>query len=72
MEVENEIVLDVMTEQFVWYSHVLKMAEDRLPMKMTRFGFLLEEVEGDDRPVRRWRQGVLNEMRECQLPEGLW
>jgi len=70
MEVENDIVFDIMTKQLVWYGHVNRMTEERLPKKMLDWVPPGRRRRG--RPVRGWRQGVLNEMRECQLPDDLW
>ncbi|CAH0383080.1 unnamed protein product [Bemisia tabaci] len=70
MEVENDIMFDVMTEQLIWYSHVSRMTEKRLPKKM--LDWIPPGRRRRERPVRGWRQGLLNEIRECQLPGGLW
>ena len=70
MEVENDIVFDVMTKQLVWYGHVNRMTEERLPKKMLDWVPPGRRRRG--RPVRGWRQGVLNEIRDCQLPDDLW
>ena len=70
MEVGNVIVFDVMTKQLVWYGHVNRMTEERLPKKILDWVPPGRRRRG--RPVKGWRQGVLHEMRECQLPEGLW
>ncbi|CAH0393483.1 unnamed protein product [Bemisia tabaci] len=70
MGVENDIIFDVMTRQLVWFGHVNRMTEGRLPKKL--LDWVPPERRRRGRPVKGWRQGVLEEMRVCQLPEGLW
>ncbi|CAH0395288.1 unnamed protein product [Bemisia tabaci] len=69
MGVENDIIFDVMTRQLVWYGHVNRMTDERLPKKSLDWVPPGRRRRG--RPVKGWRQGILEEMRVCQLPEGL-
>ena len=70
MEVENDIVFDVMTKQLVWYGHVNRMTEERLPKKMLDWVPPGRRRRG--RPMKGWREGIEAEMLRCSIPQNLW
>ena len=69
MEVENDIVFEVMTELLVWYGHVSRKTEERLPKQM--LDWIPPGRRRKGRLAKGWRQEVSNVMAECQLLEGL-
>ena len=70
MGVEKDIVHDIRSKQLVWYGHVRRMADDRLPKQV--FDWVPPGRRRRGRPVKGWRQGVEEEIRRCQLPDDLW
>lgn len=70
MGVEGTIVHDIMTKQLVWYGHVQRMADTRLPKKVLEWVPPGRRRRG--RPAKRWVEGIHEEMERCQLPEDLY
>ena len=70
MGVEEDIVHDIKTRQLVWYGHVRRMADSRLPRKV--FDWVPPGRRRRGRPVKGWREGVEGEIRRCNLPDDLW
>ena len=70
MGVKNDIVHDIRSKQLVWYGHVQRMADDRLPKKV--FNWVPPGRRRRGRPVKGWRQGVEEEIRRYHLPDDLW
>ena len=70
MGVENNIVHDIFTKQLVWYGHVQRMPDDRLPKKVLDWVPPGRKRRG--RPAKSWIEGIRQEMRRCDLPEELW
>ena len=70
MDAKETIVHEIMTKQLVWYGHVQRMADDRLPKKILEYVPPGRRRRG--RPAKSWISGIQDEMRRCQLPEDLW
>lgn len=50
-----------------WYGHVQRMSKERLPEQVLDWVPPRKRRRG--RPIKRWRQGVDEEMMRCQLPD---
>ncbi|CAH0386587.1 unnamed protein product [Bemisia tabaci] len=61
MDVENDIVHDIRPKQLVWYGHVRRMTDDRLPKQV--FDWVPPGRRRRGRPMKGWRQGVEAEIR---------
>lgn len=53
---ENDIILDVMTRYLVWYEHVNRMMDGRLPKELLNKVSPGRRQKG--RSVKEWRQRV--------------
>ena len=70
MEVRHTIVDDIKTKQLIWYGHVQRMADNRLPKQILLWTPHGRRRRG--RPRRSWMDGIDSEIRERELPEDLW
>nr|XP_018916932.1 PREDICTED: uncharacterized protein LOC109043975 [Bemisia tabaci] len=70
MNAEQNIVHEIMTEQLVWYGHVQRMADDRLPKKVLDWVPPGRRRRG--RPAKSWIGGIPDEITRCHLPDDLW
>lgn len=70
MNAEQNIVHEIMTKQLVWYGHVQRMADDRLPKKVLDWVPPGRRRRG--RPAKSWIGGIQDEITRCHLPDDLW
>lgn len=70
MGVRKTITDDIKTKQLIWYGHVQRMTEDRLPKQILTWAPHGRRRRG--RPRRSWREGIDKEMEEREIPEDLW
>ena len=59
-----------MTKQLVWYGHVDRMTEERLPKKL--LDWVLPGKRRRGRPMKGLGQGVLEENEKLWEDRGLW
>ena len=56
MGVTHTIIDDIKTKQLIWYGHVQRMAENRLPKQILTWTPHGRRKRG--RPRRSWREGI--------------
>jgi hypothetical protein len=67
---KNTILDDSWAKQLVWFGHLKRMDEERLPQKI--LNWIRTERRKRGRPKTRWKEGVLTAMEECGLRDGDW
>ncbi|XP_045471806.1 uncharacterized protein LOC123678703 [Harmonia axyridis] len=70
MGVKSNIVNDIRTKQLIWFGHVQRMPDNRIPKKI--FKWTPQGLRRRGRPRKSWREGVDKEMRDTGLGEELW
>ncbi|XP_045464709.1 uncharacterized protein LOC123673965 [Harmonia axyridis] len=70
MGVKSNIVNDIRTKQLIWFGHVQRMPDNRIPKKI--FKWTPQGRRRRGRPRKSWREGVDKEMRDTDLGEELW
>ena len=70
MGVTHTIIDDIKTKQLIWYGHVQRMAENRLPKQILTWTPHGRRKRG--RPRRSWRARIDKEIKERDLPESQW
>jgi hypothetical protein len=60
----------IWTKQLVWYGHLPRIYEERLPQKILNWIPTGRRKRG--RPKTRWKECVLRAMEECGLRDGGW
>lgn len=70
MGVKHTIMDDIKTKQLMWYGHVQRMEEGRLPKIILKWSPTGRRRRG--RSKRSWREGVEKEMRLRELEDDLW
>ncbi|XP_044760850.1 uncharacterized protein LOC123318297 [Coccinella septempunctata] len=70
MGIKHTIVDDIRTKQLVWFGHVQRMPEDRIPKQTLLWKPLGRNRRG--RPRLSWREGIDRELRDRDIPEDLW
>jgi hypothetical protein len=68
--VDGNIVEDTRKKQLIWYDHVKRMEEERLPKHL-----LERHAEGRRRRERHrttWKQDIVKAMAKRNLQEGDW
>lgn len=70
MGVTHTIVDDIRRRQLVWYGHVRRMPEGRIPKQILDWQPRGRRRRG--RPRRSWREGIDREIREREIEEDLW
>jgi hypothetical protein len=67
---EESIVKEIEQNQLIWYGHVQRMAERRLP-KIT-LKWMPKQKRAQRRPKKNWMEGIRKAMNERNLNEGQW
>ncbi|XP_044760889.1 uncharacterized protein LOC123318344 [Coccinella septempunctata] len=67
---KHTITDDIKTKQLIWYGHVQRMPDNRLPKQILTWTPRGRRRRG--RPRKSWREGIEKEMEERELPENLW
>ena len=67
---EETIVKEIEQNQLIWYGHVQRMAEGRLP-KIT-LEWMPKQTRARGRPKEHWMEGIRKAMNEINLNEGQW
>lgn len=67
MKVEDTIVDEVRTKQLVWYGHVQRMEENRLPKQVLTWNPAGRRLRG--KPRKSWREGIDSEIKDTGLDE---
>lgn len=70
MGIEGTIINDIESKQLVWYGHVRRMDETRLPKKVMEWVPSARRKRG--RPRKTWKEGVSKAMSARDLREGQW
>ena len=70
MEVKHTIVDDIKNSQLIWYGHVQRMAEIRIPKQIINWKPAGRRKPG--RPRRSWQEGIDTFMEERSLGDGAW
>jgi hypothetical protein len=69
MDIKIQILM-TWAKQLVWYGHLQRMDEERLPQKNLNWMRTGRRKRG--RPKTRWKEGVLRGVEECGLRDGVW
>lgn len=70
MKVDRTIMDDIKNKQLIWFGHVQRMPETRLPKQALQWKPGGRRKQG--RPRRSWQGGINEELRERGLEEDLW
>ena len=70
MDVQRTFVENIERKQLLWYGHMRRMPEERLPQKVWRWQPKNRRKKG--RPRRNWQQGVRETMSKMQVDEDSW
>lgn len=70
MNVNHTIIDDIRAKQLIWYGHMRRMTDERIPIKV--FQWTLKGRRKRGRPRRSWREGIDSEMKNRNLQEGEW
>jgi len=70
MRVDGNIEEDTRKEQLIWYGHVKRMEEERLPKQLLEWHAEGRRRRG--RPRTTWKQDIVTAMAERNLQEGDW
>lgn len=70
MNVRHTIVEDIKDKQLIWFGHVQRMADTRIPKQI--IGWKPGGKRRRGRPRRSWRSGVDEEMRDRGLEGDAW
>ncbi|XP_030768200.1 uncharacterized protein LOC115891781 [Sitophilus oryzae] len=60
MGLKHDIVYDIRTQQLIWYGHVKRMEEHRIPKKILIWNPQGRRKRG--RPCKSWREGIDKEV----------
>ena len=67
---EETIIKEIEQNQLIWYGHVQRMAEGRLPKIVLKW--MPKQKRARGRPKKNWMEGVRKAMNERNLNEGQW
>jgi len=67
---EETIVKEIEQNQLIWYGHVQRMAEGRLPK--IALEWMPKQTRARGRPKEHWMEGIRKAMNEINLNEGQW
>lgn len=70
MGIEGSLITDIERKQLVWYGHVQRMEEKRLPKKVMNWMPPNRRKRG--RPRKTWKEGIAKAMSSRDLREGQW
>lgn len=70
MGVQDTIMKDVERRQLIWYGHVQRMAEGRLPKEAMQWIPRKRRKRG--RPRKNWNEGIRKAMSDRNLNDGQW
>ncbi|XP_030757309.1 uncharacterized protein LOC115883138 [Sitophilus oryzae] len=69
MGAEHTIVDDIRTKQLIWFGHMQRMPDHRIPKQILLWTPRGRNKRG--RP-RSWREGVDKELEDREIPDDLW
>ena len=67
---EETIIKETEHNQFTWYGHVQRMAEERLPKIALKL--MPKQKRARGRQKKNWMEGIKKVMNERNLNEGQW
>jgi hypothetical protein len=67
---EETIIKEIEKKQLIWYGHIQKLAEERLPRIALRW--MPKQKRARGRPKKNWMEGIRKAMNERNLKEGQW
>ena len=70
IRLEETIIKEIEQNQLMWYRHVQRMAEGRLPKISLKW--LPKQKRARGRPKKNWMEGIRKAMNERNLNEGQW
>lgn len=70
MGVEGNVMEDVERRQLIWYGHVQRMDERRLPKQAMQWTPRERRTRG--RPRKNWQEGIRKAMSDRNLQDGQW
>ena len=68
MNTQDTILNEITRKQLIWYGHVERMDQTRLPKFMIEWK--PEGVKKPDRPRRTWKNGIYTAMNERDIRVG--
>lgn len=70
MDAPHTITDEIRTKQLIWYGHVQRMGDERLPKQVLKWKPLGKRKRG--KPRKSWIEGVNSEMQERGLEQDQW
>ncbi|XP_045477899.1 uncharacterized protein LOC123683046 [Harmonia axyridis] len=70
MGVDGTLYEDIEAKQLIWYGHLQRMDEQRLPKKV--FEWVPAQRRKRGRPKKTWNEGVIKAMSSRDLRQGQW
>lgn len=70
MHVKHSIIDDIKNKQLIWFGHVQRMPETRIPKQISQWRPAGRRKRG--RPRKSWQSGVDEEIRQRGLGNDLW
>jgi hypothetical protein len=70
MGVKHTIINDIKTKQLVWYDHVQRMPDDKIPKQVLNWRPYGRRRRG--RLRRSWREGIDREIKLRDLADNMW
>ncbi|XP_012228171.2 uncharacterized protein [Linepithema humile] len=70
MGIDGTLYDDIERMQLIWYGHVQRMGEERLPKKIMKW--VPQQRCKRGRPKKTWKEGVVRAMSTRDLRDGQW
>ena len=67
---EEPIIKETEQNQLIWYGHIQRMGEGRLPKIALKW--MPKQKRARERPKKNWMEGIRKAMNERNLNEGQW
>lgn len=68
--IEGSLATDIERQQLMWYGHVQRMDDTRLPKQIMQW--IPQHRRKRGRPKKTWNEGVTRAMSARNLSEGQW
>lgn len=70
MGVEGTVIHDIESKQLIWYGHVQRMGDDKLPKQIMRWILTGKRKRG--RPKKNWLEGIRKSVSAKKLTDDQW
>lgn len=68
--IEGSLTTDIEQKQLIWYGHVQRMNDDRIPKRVMQW--IPQNRRKRGRPKKTWKEGISKAMSARELTEGQW